>query len=61
MTNAKNAKTALRWLIDEMERRYQLMSEKGVRNIDKYNQKMIKEEGETIPFIVVVIDELATS
>ena len=59
MTNAKNAKTALRWLIDEMERRYQLMSEKGVRNIDKYNQKMVKEEGETIPYIVVVIDELA--
>ena len=59
MTNAKNAKTALRWLIDEMERRYQLMSERGVRNIDRYNQKMIKEEGETIPYIVVVIDELA--
>ncbi len=59
MTNAKNAKTALRWLIDEMERRYQIMNEKGVRNIDKYNQKMIKEEGETIPYIVVVIDELA--
>ena len=59
MTNAKNAKTALRWLIDEMERRYQVMNEKGVRNIDKYNQKMVKEEGETIPYIVVVIDELA--
>jgi DNA segregation ATPase FtsK/SpoIIIE, S-DNA-T family len=60
MTNAKNAKTALRWLIDEMERRYQLMSEKGVRNIDKFNQKVSKEEGgETIPYIVVVIDELA--
>jgi DNA segregation ATPase FtsK/SpoIIIE, S-DNA-T family len=60
MTNAKNAKTALRWLIDEMERRYQLMSEKGVRNIDKYNQKVSKEEGvDTIPYIVVVIDELA--
>jgi DNA segregation ATPase FtsK/SpoIIIE, S-DNA-T family len=60
MTNAKNAKTALRWLIDEMERRYQLMSEKAVRNIDKYNQKVSKEEGgQTIPYIVVVIDELA--
>ena len=59
MTNAKNAKTALRWLIDEMERRYQVMAEKGVRNIDKYNQKMVKEEGENIPYIVVVIDELA--
>ena len=59
MTNAKNAKTALRWLIDEMERRYQVMAEKGVRNIDKYNQKVVKEEGETLPYIVVVIDELA--
>jgi DNA segregation ATPase FtsK/SpoIIIE, S-DNA-T family len=60
MTNAKNAKTALRWLIDEMERRYQIMNEKGVRNIDKYNQKVSKEEGvDTIPYIVVVIDELA--
>ncbi len=49
MTNAKNAKTALRWLIDEMERRYQLMSEKGVRNIDKYNQKMIKKRGRQSP------------
>jgi S-DNA-T family DNA segregation ATPase FtsK/SpoIIIE len=59
MTNAKSAKTALRWLIDEMERRYQVMAEKGVRNIEKYNQKMAKEEGENIPYIVVVIDELA--
>jgi S-DNA-T family DNA segregation ATPase FtsK/SpoIIIE len=59
MTNAKSAKTALRWLIDEMERRYQVMAEKGVRSIEKYNQKMAKEEGEGIPYIVVVIDELA--
>jgi S-DNA-T family DNA segregation ATPase FtsK/SpoIIIE len=59
MTNAKSAKTALRWLIDEMERRYQIMAEKSVRNIEKYNQKMAKEEGESIPYIVVVIDELA--
>ncbi|MGD0231135.1 MAG: DNA translocase FtsK 4TM domain-containing protein [Syntrophorhabdales bacterium] len=59
MTNAKSAKTALRWLIDEMERRYQVMAEKGVRNIEKYNQKANKEEGEGIPYIVVVIDELA--
>ena len=59
MTNAKSAKTALRWLIDEMERRYQVMAEKGVRNIEKYNQKAAREEGESIPYIVVVIDELA--
>ena len=49
MTNAKNAKTALRWLIDEMERRYQLMSEKGVRDIDKYNQKMVRRRGRPSP------------
>jgi len=59
VTNAKNAKTSLRWLIDEMERRYTMMSELGVRNIDKYNQKMAKQEQDPIPYIVVVIDELA--
>lgn len=59
VTNAKNAKTSLRWLIDEMERRYKMMAEKGVRSIDKYNQKMAKGDMETIPYIVVVIDELA--
>ena len=60
VTNAKNAKTALRWMTEEMERRYTMMAEKGVRNIEKYNQKMAKQDGgETIPYIVVVIDELA--
>jgi S-DNA-T family DNA segregation ATPase FtsK/SpoIIIE len=59
VTNPKNAKTALRWLIDEMERRYLMMAEKGVRSIEKYNQKMAKQEMETLPYIVVVIDELA--
>ncbi len=59
VTNAKNAKTALRWMTDEMERRYAMMAEKGVRNIEKYNQKMARQELETIPYIVVVIDELA--
>jgi len=59
VTNAKNAKTSLRWLIDEMERRYKMMAEKGVRSIEKYNQKMVKGDTEAIPYIVVVIDELA--
>jgi len=59
VTNAKNAKASLRWLIDEMERRYKMMAEKGVRNIEKYNQKMVKTSTEAIPYIVVVIDELA--
>ncbi len=60
VTNAKNAKTALRWMTDEMERRYSMMAEKGVRSIEKYNQKIHKQEGvEPLPYIVVVIDELA--
>ncbi|MCS7280031.1 MAG: DNA translocase FtsK 4TM domain-containing protein [Desulfobacterota bacterium] len=59
VTNPKNAKLSLRWLIDEMERRYTIMAQKGVRNIDKYNQKMEKEGNELLPYIVVVIDELA--
>lgn len=59
VTNAKNAKASLRWLIDEMERRYKMMADKGVRNIEKYNQKMVKASTEAIPYIVVVIDELA--
>jgi S-DNA-T family DNA segregation ATPase FtsK/SpoIIIE len=62
VTNPKNAKTSLRWLIDEMERRYTMMAEMGVRSIEKYNQKMAKleQEGQDIlPYIVVVIDELA--
>ncbi len=59
VTNAKNARTALRWMTDEMERRYSMMAEKGVRNIEKYNHRVARENGETIPYIVVVIDELA--
>lgn len=60
VTNAKNARTALRWMTEEMERRYAMMAEMGVRNIEKYNQRMVKQEGgETLPYIVVVIDELA--
>ena len=60
VTNAKNAKTSLKWMTEEMERRYAMMAEKGVRNIEKYNQKVAKQEGESIlPYIVVVIDELA--
>ena len=49
VTSAKNAKTALRWLTDEMERRYAVMAEQGVRNIEKYNQKMARQEGGSYP------------
>ena len=46
VTNPKKAALALKWAVREMERRYRLMSDKGVRNIDSYNKKMEKEEKE---------------
>ena len=95
VTNPKKAALALNWAVREMERRYKLMSDKGVRNIDGYNKKITKEEkdkaelkaqeklivetveteeeelppvtiaeGEVLehghlPYIVVIVDELA--
>jgi S-DNA-T family DNA segregation ATPase FtsK/SpoIIIE len=79
----KAAALVLRWATEEMEIRYRLMAEKGVRNIERYNQKVDKElkdarrkggtllketegleerTGENLsplPYIVIVIDELA--
>jgi len=83
VTHPKKAAVALKWLVDEMERRYSVLAEKGVRNIEHYHQRVEKEtkekvkvykrkgdlleggeEGlsgpmEKIPYIIVVIDELA--
>jgi S-DNA-T family DNA segregation ATPase FtsK/SpoIIIE len=95
VTNPKKAALALAWAVREMERRYKLMADKGVRNIDGYNRKLAREEkdredlrkkgqvvvdtgedleddlpdielaeGEILehghlPFIVVIVDELA--
>ncbi len=44
VTNPKKAALALNWAVREMERRYRLMADKGVRNIDGYNKKLAKEE-----------------
>ncbi|HYZ89064.1 MAG TPA: DNA translocase FtsK, partial [Myxococcales bacterium] len=43
VTDAKKAAMALRWAVEEMERRYQLLAECGVRNIGSYNKKVEKE------------------
>jgi S-DNA-T family DNA segregation ATPase FtsK/SpoIIIE len=102
VTEPKKASLALKWAVNEMERRYQLLSDKGVRNIDSYNKKLagelleqeehgslsdaeiieeleeITEDGEEVidpipfvvddgdilehthlPYIVVIVDELA--
>ncbi len=55
----KKAIIALANLVKEMERRYQLMAQNKVKNIDNYNSKAKKEGLEHMPYIVVVIDELA--
>ncbi|HXH71405.1 MAG TPA: DNA translocase FtsK 4TM domain-containing protein [Mariprofundaceae bacterium] len=60
VTNPTKASKALAWAVYEMERRYQLMSDAKVRNIDGYNQAIRKQPGaEHLPYIVIVIDELA--
>ncbi len=46
VTNPKKAALALNWAVREMERRYRLMADKGVRNIEGYNRKLAKEEKE---------------
>ncbi len=84
VTNPKKAALGLNWLVDEMDRRYEALAEKGVRNIDQYNryvERSLKDatgqiykrhgdvleeekgepaaEQEKLPYIVVVVDELA--
>ena len=58
VTNPKKASAALKWAVKEMETRYKLLSDIGVRDIDSYNKK-IDTETENLPFIVIIIDELA--
>ena len=65
VTDVKKATNALFWAVREMERRYELLSEHKARNIGQYNRKIAKlkgeaaQEAETLPFIIVIIDELA--
>ncbi|WP_371317627.1 DNA translocase FtsK [Aliarcobacter lanthieri] len=59
ITKAVDAINALANMVGEMERRYTLMSKTKTKNIENYNDKAQKEGYETMPYIVVVIDELA--
>jgi len=54
VTDIKKVSAALNWVVNEMEERYRLLAKVGVRNIEAYNQRE-----ESIPYIVVIIDELA--
>ncbi|MGN7469773.1 DNA translocase FtsK [Brevibacillus sp. SAFN-007a] len=55
VTEAKQATAALKWAVEEMEKRYALFVDAGVRDIDRYNQTT----DDQLPYIVIVIDELA--
>ncbi|MCM8770876.1 MAG: DNA translocase FtsK [Candidatus Omnitrophica bacterium] len=54
LTDPKKVSVALKWLVNEMGERFQLFAKAGTRNIEAYNQKE-----ERIPYIIVIIDELA--
>ncbi len=64
VTDPKQASIALAWTVSEMEERYKLLAQEGVRNIDQYN-KLIHARGEhseeraPLPYIVLIVDELA--
>jgi S-DNA-T family DNA segregation ATPase FtsK/SpoIIIE len=65
VTDVKKATNALFWAVHEMENRYKLLSEKKVKNIKQYNQKIAKKktkeenDPEKLPYVVIIIDELA--
>ncbi|RNB87402.1 DNA translocase FtsK [Brevibacillus fluminis] len=55
VTEAKQATASLKWAVEEMERRYTAFVEAGVRDIERYNTTT----DEPLPYIVIIIDELA--
>jgi S-DNA-T family DNA segregation ATPase FtsK/SpoIIIE len=73
VTDPKEAQVALRWVVEEMERRYRVMADLGVKNISGYNLKIKKEKKKSdgaladgadgapthMPYVVVIIDELS--
>ena len=60
VTDPKKAAAALNWAVNEMTRRYKLFADNGVRNVDSYNELVKKGVvEEKLPYIVIIIDELA--
>ncbi|MDR2302118.1 MAG: DNA translocase FtsK, partial [Deltaproteobacteria bacterium] len=68
LTDADEANLALKWAVHEMDLRYKLMAEKGVRNIAGFNELVKKEARESsnpddvlppMPYLVIIIDELS--
>ncbi|MCL2433413.1 MAG: DNA translocase FtsK [Clostridia bacterium] len=63
VTDPKKAAGALAWAVAEMERRYRMFGEAGVREIEGYNRKLQTQQQETqekaLPYLVVIVDEMA--
>ena len=59
VTEPKPAVQILKWVVAEMERRYQVLADKQVRNLARYNSKAEAEGFKKMPYQVVIIDELA--
>jgi S-DNA-T family DNA segregation ATPase FtsK/SpoIIIE len=59
LVESHQAAAALRWAVAEMDRRYKMFSAEGVRNIAAYNDKATQKLARRLPYIVIVIDELA--
>ncbi|MEE8437458.1 MAG: DNA translocase FtsK [Candidatus Neomarinimicrobiota bacterium] len=59
ITSSENSVLALRAVEKEMDRRYDTLADAVVRNIDEYNARMLKNNKPIMPYIVVIIDELA--
>ncbi|WML47271.1 DNA translocase FtsK [Neobacillus sp. PS3-34] len=61
ITDVKAATAALKWAVEEMERRYELFAHTGVRDINRFNELATehKRHSQKLPFIVIIIDELA--
>ena len=60
VTDPKKAAGSLQWAVTEMLRRYRMMSDLGVRDLESYNSIIQQEEdGQKLPQVVIIIDELA--
>ncbi len=60
VTDPKKAAGSLQWAVTEMLRRYKMMSDLGVRDLESYNSIVTAEEdGQKLPSVVIIIDELA--
>ncbi|KPV39845.1 DNA translocase FtsK [Alicyclobacillus ferrooxydans] len=59
VTDPRKAAFALKRVIEEMENRYQSFAERGARDIERYNELISREGADPLPYIVVIVDELA--